>query len=379
MVFTYKDVNYCFACDWLQYSVRLQNANEVQLQCPAGFRLELLQGNNIFRNRAILWRSDGLKYLTLLWSPYSRKIKADIMTAQVANPLLYMDAIHESYRLLQSIVPCYFNSMGRIDVCCDYELDDYRAKLIRGLYSGEYYVQGKREGSDWWHTTNDKVGSFPHCLSWGSASSEIKVKTYNKSRELGVSATECGEKPYISARWRDAGFDVERVWRLEFSMKSAGQLRYLGKPITLNDVADSSWLISCFLGLYSRRFVVRYDSGGRLNHHNDDKIVALLNLPSSESQLRWGSGSGDSEVYIPNSRITALRKVVAMLDSDVCRPSRDVFEIMANSLYSLLDERGMRSYFSHAYGCDVDEWISERWEHCGEGIDEVIAEPNCDI
>lgn len=379
MVFSYADTNYCIACDWLQYSVRLQNANDVQLQCPAGFRLELLQGNNIFRNRAILWRSDGLKYLTLLWSPYSRKIKADIMTAQVANPLLYQGGIMASFRLLQEIVPCYFNSMGRIDVCMDYELDDFRAKLIRGLYAGNYYVQGKREGSDWWHSTNDAAGSFPHCLSWGSPSSEIKVKTYNKSRELGVSRETCGEKPYISASWIDAGFDVEKVWRLEFSMKSAGQLRWLGKHIVLEDVCSSSWLLSVFLSLYNRRFVIRHDSGGRLNHHNDDPVVSLLNLPGSTEMLRWTEGSEYSEKYVPNSRITALRKVVAMLDSDVCRPSRDVFEIMANSLYSLLDERGMRSYFSHAYGCDVDEWISERWEHCGEGIEEVIAEPNCDI
>lgn len=379
MLFTYKECNYCIACDWLQYSVRLSQPNDVKFNCPDGFRLELLQGNNIFRNRAILWRGDGTKYLTLLWSPYSRKIKADIMTVQVANSLLYQSGIMVSFRLLQSMVPCYFNSMGRIDICIDYELDDFRAKLIRGLYEHEYYVQGKREGADWWHLSNGGVGAFPHCLNWGKPSSEIKVKTYFKSRELGVTKDRIGDKPYISAAWVDAGFDVEKVWRLEFSLNSAGQLQWLGKKIQLEDVSNSSWLLDVFLSLYNKRFVVRYDGGGRTGHKNNDKVVKLLNLPETSNLLRWSEGSNDNERFVPNSRISAIRKVVNVIDSDICRPSREVFEVMADTLYRLLDERGMRSYFSHAYGCDVDEWISERWEKCGEGVTEVIAEPSCDI
>ncbi len=377
MVFNYKNTNYCLACDWLQYSVHLENAKNVELSCPVGFRLELLQGNNIFRHRAILWRDDGLKYLTLLWSPYSRKIKEYIMTVQVANPLLYNDGIMTSFRLLQSVVPCFFNSMGRLDLCIDYELDDYRAKLIRGLYEHEYYVQGKREGADWWHLTKDKLGSFPHCLNWGRPSSEIKVKTYNKSRELGITENGCGEKPYISARWIDAGFDVTKVWRLEFSLSSAGQLRWHGKPIGLEDVSSSKWILETFLSLYTSRFIVRYDEGGRCGHRNNDKVVALLNLPKNADKLRWTAS--ENVGYVPNARVTAIRKVVGILDSDVCRISKDVFEVMANTLYTLMEERGMRGYFSHAYGCDVDEWISERWEACGTGTHEVIAEPNCDV
>lgn len=377
MLFSYKDCNYCLACDWLQYSVRLEDSKNVELSCPEGFRLELLQGNNIFRHRAIIWRDDGLKYLTLLWSPYSRKIKEYIMTVQVANPLLYKDGINASFQLLQSVVPCFFNSMGRIDLCIDYELNDYRAKVIRGLYEHEYYVQGKREGSEWWHATKDELGSFPHCLNWGKPSSEIKVKTYNKSRELGITENRCGDKPYISARWIEAGFDVNRVWRLEFSLSSAGQLRWHGKPIGLEDVSSSKWILDAFLSLYTSRFIVRYDGGGRCGHKNDDKVVVLLNLPKNADKLRWSSS--ENAGYVPNSRIMAIRKVVGILDSEVCRTSRNVFEVMANTLYNLMEEQGMRGYFSHAYGCDVDEWISERWEACGTGTHEVIAEPNCDV
>lgn len=375
MIFEYANCNYCIACDWLQYSVRLLEWKNVQFNCPAGYRIELLQGNNIFKNRAIVWTDTGEKMLTLLWSPYSRKLSSSLMTVQVANQYLYLSGIMPSFHLLQEIVSCVFNSMGRIDIAVDYELDDWRAKVIRSLYQKEYYVQGKKDGSDWWH--DEKGGSFPHCLSWGSAKTEIKVKTYNKSRELGVSAEKIGEKPYISCQWRDAGFDVEKVWRLEFSMKSAGQLKWQGNPITLANVASSKWLLDMFCSLYSRRFIVRVKTEQRKGHKNEDDIVKLLNLPESNEIIRWKEG--EKEVYTNNSRITAIRKVANMIDSEVCRPNKAIFEVMANTLYTLLDDKGMRSYFMKAYGADVDEWISERWEHCGGGIEEIVSGPNYDI
>lgn len=373
MVFKSQNENYCIACDWLQYSVRLVDA-EPEFICPDGFRIEFLQGNNIFKYRAIVYRLDGLKYLTLLWGPYSRILRKDLMTVQVANPLLYMGGVHSSFRLLQEIVPCWFNSCGRVDICCDYQMDEFRYKMIRGLREGQFYVQGKSEGTDWWHKTNDVRGSFVHCLTWGSPNSEIKVKTYNKSRELGVSRDAIGEKPYISANWIDAGFDVEKVWRLEFSLKSSGQLQWAGRSVSLDDVANVEWLFDVFCSLYGSRFVVRKAMGLRHGHKNGDPRYYLLNLSSSDVKLKW-SGSSD-EVVAPNSRVTAIRKLATMIDSEICRCSPDVFQELAGSLVRLCAEKGYGAYFSNAYGRPVEAWLDERFAGCGEGCWDVVARPN---
>lgn len=383
MIFEYQNYNYCINCDWLQYSVKLAFPNDVELECPEGYRLEILPGNNIFRNRAILWRcSDSAKFLTLLWSPYSRKISSSIMTVQCANMLLYCGGIHESYRLLQEIVPCYFNSMGRIDICCDFVAGDAELKVLRGLWDGSIYVQGKSEGSTFWHSSNSDEGRFTHCMSWGSTSTEIKVKVYNKSREIGISAANPdGEKPWIVAEWKRAGFDVEKVWRCEFSMKSAGLLGWLDKLITLDDVCSHEWLSDVFLSLYNSRFICRKNMGLRKGHKNLDEKIRLIVLPTTEEstseRLRWkGSEKTPSAT---SEQITLLRRLMSVLELPAVSMNWDVFESVATSIMAACEGKGITSYFSHAYGKMPYDYLQEYAQSVGEGKFDVIPSPNMDI
>ena len=114
-----SDAKYCINCDWLAFSVKL-NEREPELQCPEGYRLELLQGNNIYKNRFVLYDADGRKCLTALWSPYSSVLDATIMTVQAANWMLYSVSASYIMDLLLQIVDCEFNSVGRVDIFCDF-------------------------------------------------------------------------------------------------------------------------------------------------------------------------------------------------------------------------------------------------------------------
>ena len=158
-------------CDWLQYSVILAE-DEPEFVCPDGYRLEILQGNNIFRNRILVWDLTGRKWLTLLWSPYSSRLNSRLMTVQVGNELLYQSAINQSFRLLQEITDCSFNSLGRVDICADFQMDEDKMLCLKHLNSGHFYIQAKSEGSNWWHSNNKVLNGrqfdykTEHCLTW---------------------------------------------------------------------------------------------------------------------------------------------------------------------------------------------------------------------
>lgn len=379
MNFEYLNATYCCNCDWLQFSALLENdPDQVEVFCPEGFRLEVLPGNNIFRNRAILWRlDDGEKFLTLLWNPYSRKLKRRLLTCQLANLLLYNDGVTMAYRLLQEITPCHFNSMGRVDICMDFKVSDYELKFIRKLWDGSYYTQGKSEGSEFWHSSNEDRMRFVHCLSWGSKNSEIKVKLYNKVRELGVcKELPMGSKPWIVNEWKMAGWCPKDIWRLEFSMGSAGQLQRDGKSITLDDVKSPSWLLDTFLSLYHSRFKVRENYGLRKGHKNGDPERVLLQLPPSSTKLKWRVAD---DPQLTTERITLLRKLMSTFDLPIVKTDVPIFETMANSVLQLCETKGMTGYFATCYGDTPESYFDRMYANIGGGCFEVTPSPNMDI
>lgn len=375
MITEFQGHHYSVNCDWLQFSVRLRDAESPELICPEGFRLEILPGTNVFRHRAILWRcSDGAKILTMLWSPYSPKIKKDIMSVQIANMILYCSGIHWAFSLLREVVECEFNSMSRVDICCDFEVSRFELMFIRRLWVGDYYVQRKSEGAVWWHAKDKVGGRNVHCLNWGSCSSEIKVKLYNKSRELGidVSRETMSEKPWISKEWERTGFDVHRVWRLEFSMTGSGQLLWEGKKISLEDVANGEWLFRVFCSLYHSRFVCRIAGRGLVGHKNHDPRISMLVLPKGDERFEWVDNADDATAS--SEQIATLRRLLGTLDMPAVRSNESLWDSVATSILRVCECKGLRGYFGRVYGMDVDDWLQQASADTGAGYFDMIPD-----
>lgn len=128
-----------------------------------------------------------------------------------------------------------FKRIFRIDVCYDFEkfdTGDMPARFARRVIEKTYLKinQGKIavHGADNW-------SSFDwESLSWGSRTSMVSTKMYNKSKELAEGGN---TKPYIYLCWFIHGLldnpvhltknDAKgreykpEIWRIEFSMKSA--------------------------------------------------------------------------------------------------------------------------------------------------------------
>ena len=377
MFFKYQDSKFCVNCDWLSFSVHLREP-EPEIMCPDGLRIELCQGNNVFEHRAMVFDRRGAKYLTLLWKPYSKVLPANLMTCQLANEFLYLPAgqgIKWAFEDLQHIVDCTFNAVGRIDICIDWEANDNRLEFLKHLNSGHYYAQHKSEGSTWWHeaSNGDYKHKQLHCLTWGSPKSEIKVKIYHKSREQGLINGDTPEKPWIVEEWKQNGMDIRNVWRLEFSMQGAGQLRYKGQPIQLANVQDEFWLLNVLCELYANRFVTRINQGKRNGHKNLDQRVYLFQLPPRAAGLKWAEPKG-KDYELPAS-ITLLRSLMRQVDNPVVMASRPMFEEYAYMIIHLVEAHKLDGYFRRTYQDECRAYFDTMWENVGQGICQTTPSP----
>lgn len=109
-------------------------------------------------------------------------------------------------------------STKRIDVCLDFNRFDggddpatflrkYHARKYAKFYQREFFDHGRDQWQD----------AYYNSVKWGSPTSVITTKLYNKTEELA--RPKCG-KPYIVDAWRACGLDVNLpVWRVEFSIR----------------------------------------------------------------------------------------------------------------------------------------------------------------
>lgn len=379
MYFTYQNERYCVNCDWLSFSVHLREPAP-EIICPDGLRIELCQGNNVFEHRAMVFDARGAKYLTLLWKPYSKVLPANLMTVQVANEFLYLPSgqgIKWAFEDIQRIVNCTFNAVGRIDICVDFEATNERLKFLKNLNSGHYYAQHKSEGSTWWHevSNGDYRHKQLHCLTWGSIKSEIKIKIYHKSREQGLlnAADTQAEKPWIVQEWQQCGMNICNVWRLEFSLTGAGQLRYKGEPIKLDNVQDNYWLLDVLCELYDKRFITRINQGQRRGHKNNDTRVWLFHLPPRAAGLKWADPKG-KDYELPSS-ITLLRSLMRQVDNPVVMTSRPMFEEYAFMIIHLVEAHKLDGYFLRTYNEECRAYFDVLYDNVGGGLHHCTPSP----
>ena len=127
-----------------------------------------------------------------------------------------------------------FKRIYRIDICYDFENFDSGDKPAR---FAQRYLEGKFRKINQCHLTAHGYDAWNGCdynsLSWGSPTSMVSTKLYNKTLELKQGKS---DKPWIKTAWMMAGLidnpcsmtktDTKgnlykpEIWRVEFSMKS---------------------------------------------------------------------------------------------------------------------------------------------------------------
>lgn len=363
----YKSKKYCINYDWCSFSVKMDNPY-AQLNATQGYRLELYDGNNIYKHRAILLDTLGKKMFTILWGPHSSILDERIASVQISNECLYAYEEKKCLELLYKVVPCTFNSFSRIDIAIDFEMSNRLMGITRKLHNGAMYVEGKQNGADWWHEGEfkGKKQKVPHCLNWGATSSKIKVKLYNKSREQHQDIPKgVAEKQYIVDKWISMEMDKTKIWRLEFSINSTGSMVWNKQQVTWDNYFDDKWLFDVLCSLYTSRFVIRKKMGKKKGHHNDDEVVNYLNLPSQLPRLKPKKNETPQE---HNAMISALRRMMRELEEPTTMANDVIFSRVVDTIDTMLHEANLYAYFNRITGMTLDEYVCNLYSSVGNGV-----------
>ena len=185
---------------------------------------------------------------------------------RLVNAACYLD---NAAALMQNFIDTYgytINRISRVDICLDFERFDegddpavFLSRYLRQVYSKINQGNITAHGADRWN------GQVWNSVSWGSPTSAIGTKFYNKTMELYDPATGTYRKPHIRYAWLKCGliddfhkvmkqgkdgWYTPQIWRVEFSIRSSVKKWF---AIELNGEAKHYQSIHNTLDMYDCR------------------------------------------------------------------------------------------------------------------------------
>ena len=342
--------------DWFALSVALTGEER---RPKSGYKWVEFEGTNVWKRRRMLLNEYGEKVFTLLSEPKSSVIRPDAGLIEVANEWLYHGiGVGGVLRLLKYLVEYRELGMSRLDLAMDFVPNEKQQKVIWGLSDGSMYVSGKRSGSGFWSSSSAewmpsewRGKRIPHCQSWGHKTTDVKWKLYYKSKELREAGGGWFAKPYIVDQWRESGFDINNVWRLEVSLHNCNGLTVNGERLSrdfwyknTNELASS---------LYTSRFIIREDGGHK--DRSNDKRVHFLPV-RGDMLVRCKVNEGDST---RNARVSLLRSLVKACDDEMVKYDERTVRGVCNHVRQLVQRDGLHQYFKAMVGKSLNEWCME--------------------
>ena len=360
--------------DWLALTVRFEGVVDWErVSAPKSHRFRVLGGTAVWCKRILLVNDTADKVATILTEPRNeRMFAANIGLVEVANEWLYHGAGWEKILwLLQTVIPFEVIGISRLDLCADFTPTMMQQDIIMGLYESRYYVQGKRNGVNFWSTTpkvskyaDDKkrrqsLASYlapwtinkriPHSQSWGHKTTEVRWKIYYKTREL----VEVDDKPYIRDQWKAEGLDVKDVWRLEVSMKYPHRILLADRPITYK-VFCEEWP-SILRSMYQTRFTIRKDEG-HADKTNDGIVDFLPALSNGGVSVRCRPALTKSERY---GRITLLRRLLKSMEDEAVLLDDTAREGCLALIETIVERDELDTYFEAIEGKGLADYIED--------------------
>lgn len=348
-MFVIDKQNLSINCDWFAFSCKSKSHyDEIELECPEEFSIEILSGTKQYRQRFIVYDNKGNKMLSVLLFPILKVIDEDLFLVEIGNYYLYNGALKLCWIILNKIIPCKYNNPSRVDICCDFNPSYRQRNIIKGLDKGNYYIAQKKDWSKWGQ--NDDA----HQLSWGSKKSQFKWKLYNKSKELHVTEKfEEYDKPWIVDEWKVCQMDIYNVWRLEISMTDVSKLNLFDNKITFADIIDSAVIVMIFNEMMERRFVVRKKE----NHtrKSNDKEISFIELNVEKAKTTRAEPQFERQQYAGVKEFFAIKK---MLDkSDIAKSDAEFVRRMVSAANRIAIDYGLNSYFERIYKRKADDFM----------------------
>ena len=292
-------MNRCVNIDWLQ--VYCQEPNDKKLDADyfkaCGYEVkERAYGTPQYAEMFTIYEKD-FPFIEVRRKPYSLKWAGGIFEdgdchLRLSNRACYAASPIDDLRRFLLAHNYRYKSLSRIDICLDFNVFDLGDKPEKVLTD---YMKGKiskinqcnvaAHGKDRWD------GRVWNSLKWGSPSSMVSTKLYNKSLEL----KETHDKFYIRDQWEAAGLRQDiPVWRVEFSISSdLKQLVRLDTGELINNkLTDYDTKEKClfrFHSLAAHYFhfkYVEYMENGKLRRKDRCKDKVLFRISKDEQTYK---------------------------------------------------------------------------------------------
>ena len=233
----------CVNIDWLEVSCEESNAvypcNAEYFRSQGYFVHERDYGTRVWGEVFTIEDNEGHDWIEVRRNPPSGDSEFKGLTEfscrlRLVNAQCYHKDCVQLLREFMLRHDYIFKAIFRIDICYDFEYFDYGdqpSRFARRILERKYrkinHCKIHAIGDDRWSDYDWET------LSWGSPTSMVSTKFYNKSKEIETVST---EKVYIPYAWFLAGLldnPVSRtkidahgkeykpeIWRVEFSLKS---------------------------------------------------------------------------------------------------------------------------------------------------------------
>lgn len=218
----------CINIDWLEVFALEPNGapRDAEYFRHCGYKVKVrAYGTPQYREMFTLI-ADDIEIFEIRRNPYSVKQEGGIFEPNACHIRLCNRTCYEidpvnHLRAFMVTHDYTYKSISRIDIALDFNIFDNKEKTenfimryMRGKVSKVNQSNVSAHGTDTW------ACRVFNSLKWGSPSSPVSTKLYNKTLELKQGE----DKPYIRQAWQDAGLDTSTdVWRVEFSLSAQMQ------------------------------------------------------------------------------------------------------------------------------------------------------------
>ena len=321
-------VTRCCNIDWLEVFAHepLGQPRDHVYFMSRGYSVEVRPyGTRMYREMFTILDNHGQGLLEVRRDPASQGLAGihdeNACHVRLCNRTCYFDSASVFLSTFLEQHGYYDLRISRIDICLDFEkfdLGDNPSAFVRRYFKHKYAKinQGRicSHGEDLW------LGQEWNSLSWGSKTSAVSTKLYNKTLELHDVKTDTFTKAYIREAWFHAGLidDIQRVtkngqpvtiWRLEFSLRSAVKnwvkLELNGDPKqiqsirnTLEVYKDREHILTIFASLARHYFRFKKFEAGKRKDRCEDKI--LFDFKSNDHVYKLGTSEvmlGDNHTF----------------------------------------------------------------------------------
>lgn len=341
----------CCNIDWLEVHCYepSQEPRDARYYRTLGYDVEERSyGTRVYKEMFTVRDSRGHDFVEVRRNPFSQGFHG-LFTAEdchlrLVNAACYHDeAVNELQQFMQ-LHGYTFHRIVRVDICLDFERfdrGDEPAAFVRRYFNRVYSKinQGtiRSYGKDTWH------GQDWNSLSWGSPTSDVSTKLYDKTMELYDPKSDTYSKPHIRYAWLLCGLIDDfhrctktaadgtvykpRIWRVEFSIRSSvkkwykieldGKSRkYQSIRNTLDMYDNRPKLVTMFAALQRHYFRFKYFQEDQRKDRCPDKVLFVFDKETITYKVDKTSDAtpllGDGKQSKPLDSLAKRLRIYAM-------------------------------------------------------------------